>query len=46
MVLIKPTDLATYGAVVDILDEVLINDVKKYAIMELTEAEKLFLGTF
>ncbi len=46
MLLIKPTDLATYGAVVGILDEVLINDVKKYAIMDLTEAEKQFLGTF
>ena len=46
MLLIKPTDLASYGAVVGILDEVLINDVKKYAIMELSEGEKQFLQKF
>ena len=46
MLLIKPTELASYGDVVGILDEVLINDVKKYAIMELSEAEKQFLAKF
>ena len=46
MLLIKPTDQASYGDVVGILDEVLINDVKKYAIMELSETEKQFLAKF
>ena len=46
MLLIKPTELASYGDVVGILDEVLINDVKKYANMELSEAEKQFLAKF
>lgn len=46
MLLIKPMDLASYGAVIGILDEVLINDVKKYAIMELSEGEKRFLERF
>ena len=46
MLLIKPTDLATYGALVDMLDEILINNVKKYAIMDLSESEKQFLEKF
>lgn len=46
MLLIKPTDQASYGDVVGILDEVLINDVKKYAIMDLSEVEKQFLAKF
>lgn len=34
MLLIKPTSLAAYKNVVDVLDEVLINDVKKYAVVD------------
>lgn len=34
MVLIKPGSKSTYKNVVDILDEMMINDVKKYAIVE------------
>ncbi len=40
MLLIKPTDEAGYGNVVDLLDEVLINDVRHYAIVKLEPAEK------
>lgn len=34
MLLIKPTQRSTYNNLVNVLDEVLINNVKKYAIME------------
>lgn len=43
MLLIKPTDLASYGALIGILDEVLINDLKKYAIMDLSPGELKYL---
>lgn len=34
MLIIKPTSLSVYKNVIDALDEVMINDVKKYAIVE------------
>jgi len=34
MLLIKPGDGATYRNLIDALDEVLINDVKKYAVLD------------
>jgi len=34
MILIKPTPASVYKNVVDALDEIMINDVKKYAIVE------------
>ena len=34
MILIKPTSKSSYKNVIDALDEVIINDVKKYAIVE------------
>jgi hypothetical protein len=34
MLLIKPTSKSIYKNVVDALDEAVINDVKKYAIIE------------
>src|SRR4030095_5731697 len=40
MLLIKPTDDAAYGNVVDMLDEVMINDVRHYAIIKLEPSEK------
>ena len=43
MLLIKPTSGAVYKNVIDALDEVVINDVKKYAIVEPTDAEINFL---
>lgn len=39
MLLIKPSKDATYKNLVDILEEVIINDVKRYAIVELTRDE-------
>ena len=39
MLLIKSTEEASYRNVIDILDEVLINDVKKYAIVKTEAAE-------
>ena len=39
MLLIKPTEGATYQNIVNILDEVKINGLKKYAIVEPTAEE-------
>jgi len=43
MLLIKPTGAASYKNLVDALDEALINDVKKYAIVEPAKEEILFI---
>lgn len=43
MLLIKPTDKTHYSEVIDMLDEVLINNVRKYAIVELSQGEKTYL---
>jgi len=43
MLLIKPTDMTSYGALVSILDEVLINDLKKYSILEPSPDELNYL---
>ena len=45
MMLIKPTSKSVYKNVVDALDEAVINDVKKYAIIEPNAAEINFLKT-
>ena len=45
MMLIKPTSKSAYKNVVDALDEAVINDVKKYAIIEPNAAEINFLKT-
>lgn len=45
MLLIKPTAGSSYKNVIDALDEVLINDVKKYAIIEPSVEEKNYLET-
>jgi biopolymer transport protein ExbD len=45
MMLIKPTSQAVYKNVVDVLDEAVINDVKKYAVIEPAAAEIAFLKT-
>lgn len=42
-VLIKPTDGARYRNLVDILDEILINGVKKYVLLEATPEENRLL---
>lgn len=39
MILIKPTSKSVYKNVIDAMDEAVINDVKKYAIVEPVDAE-------
>jgi biopolymer transport protein ExbD len=39
VIVIKPTDQSNYKNVVDILDEMLISDVKRYALVEISEGE-------
>ena len=43
MLIMKPADVSDYGNVVDLFDEVLINDVKRYAIVDISPAEKEIL---
>ena len=40
VLMIKPTSESNYQNLVNVLDEVLINDVKHYAVMDLTAEEK------
>ena len=40
VLMIKPTPESNYQNLVNVLDEVMINDVKHYAVMELTPGEK------
>lgn len=42
-IMMKPADNANYTGIVDVLDEIAINNVKRYALMKITEAEKQFL---
>jgi biopolymer transport protein ExbD len=42
-ILIKAADNANYEGVVDVLDEIIINDVKRYALVAMTKEEKEFL---
>jgi len=43
VVVIKPSDNATYKNTVDILDEMAISDIKRYAMVDLFEAEKALI---
>jgi|SRR5690606_31160225 len=43
-VLIKPDDKSTYDDLVNILDEMNINDVRTYAIVDITEVDKELAG--
>ena len=38
--MIDPLDNSYYNSVMNALDEILINDVKKYAIMDITQEER------
>ncbi len=40
VVVIKPDEEATYKNTVDILDEMTINDVKRYAMVKISDTEK------
>lgn len=42
-ILLKPAENANYTGIIDVLDEVTINNVKRYALMKITEEEKQFL---
>jgi len=44
MLLIKPTESSSFGNTIDILDEVLINVVPRYAIIDISENEKKLLA--
>lgn len=39
MIVIKPTDESTYKDVIDALDEMTINDIKRYALVDISEVE-------
>jgi biopolymer transport protein ExbD len=43
MILIKPSENASYKNVVDILDEMTINEVKKYAVIKISGEERTWL---
>lgn len=42
-VIIKPSDLATYNKFIDILDEMIIVNQDRYAVVDITEKEKSLL---
>jgi biopolymer transport protein ExbD len=44
VVVIKPTDQATVKDVVDMLDEMTINDIKRYALVDIAEPEKMLIN--
>ena len=45
MIAIKPVSSASYQDVMNALDEMQLNNVKRYGIMQITEQEKNFLST-
>jgi biopolymer transport protein ExbD len=44
MILIKPSAEANYKSIIDALDECTIGDVKKYALVEVSEEERIWLA--
>jgi biopolymer transport protein ExbD len=45
MILFKADTEASYQNIIDIIDEMLINDVRKYALLKMTSKERNFLKT-
>jgi biopolymer transport protein ExbD len=43
LLMIKPMETSSYSNLMNALDEVMINNVRKYAIMDVTDAEKNFV---
>jgi hypothetical protein len=43
MLMIKPLEESTYSNVINVLDEIQINAVKRYAIMDATKEETAFV---
>lgn len=43
VVVIKPADDASYGDLIDVLDEMTINDVKRYAVVDITRLEEAMM---
>ena len=41
----KPTAESNYGNVIDIMDDILINDVRRYMLMDITQEEKTAIVT-
>ena len=44
VIFIKPAEKAGYKNIVDVLDEMTVNDIKKYAMLDLTKEEEEILG--
>ena len=42
-VIIKPSKASAYGDLVNVLDEMTINDVKRYALVDITEQEEALI---
>ena len=45
VLMMKPLDTSSYKNLMNALDEVMINNLKRYAIMEVTEAEKEYISS-
>ena len=43
MLLIKPLETASYSNLINMIDEAMINDVKKYAIVDAMKQEREFI---
>jgi biopolymer transport protein ExbD len=42
-VIIKPANKSAYGDIVNVLDEMTINDIKRYALVDITKEEEAYM---